>query len=208
MARSRVLSLLVVKGTITIAAACLAATLASASIRAPSPAGPAVAHADAAQVLIVGDSIAVGMRAYIPEMITDREVTFNARNGRTTPQGLRALRFELGRYAPQVVVINLGTNDGSNPRVFASRIAKALRAVPRSACVIWPTIVRAPRKGPYKQLNRVLRDAARRDRRMTIINWDRMVAKGTGALRDGVHPTQESYRFLSYVTAAAVRRGC
>lgn len=184
------------------------AMLAVASTRAPSPAGPAVAHADPAQVLIVGDSIAVGLRPYLTEMITDREVTFDAKNGRTTPQGLRALRFELGRYAPQAVVLNLGTNDGGDPRRFAERIDKALRAVPRSACIFWPTIVRAPRKGPYKDLNRVLRDAARRDRRLTIINWDRMVAKGTGSLRDGVHPTQDSYRYLSYVTAAAVRRGC
>jgi lysophospholipase L1-like esterase len=200
--------LLVVRGTITVAVVCLAATLAVASTRAPSPAGPAVARADPAQVLIVGDSIAVGLRPYITEMITDREVTFDAKSGRTTPQGLRALRFELARNAPQAVVINLGTNDGANPRVFAARIAKALHAVPPAACVFWPTIVRARRKGAYKELNRVLRDAARRDHRLTIINWDRMVAKGTGTLRDGVHPTQESYRFLSYVTAAAVRRGC
>ena len=191
-----------------IAIACAAVLLAVASSRAPSPAGPAVAHADPAQVLIVGDSIAVGLQPYLTEMITDRQVTFDAKNGRTTPQGLRALRFELARYAPQAVVINLGTNDGSDPVRFAARIDKALRVVPRSACVFWPTIVRAPRKGAYKQLNRVLRHAARRDRRLTIINWDRMVAKGTGALRDGVHPTQESYRFLSHVTAAAVRRGC
>ncbi len=202
------LSLRVVEGRSWVAIACLAAVVAAVSARAPSPVGPAVARADPAQVLIVGDSIAVGLQPYLTEMITDRAVTFDAKNGRTTPQGLRALRFELGRYAPQAVVINLGTNDGSDPRVFASRIAKALRAVPRSACIFWPTIVRAPRKGAYKALNRVLRDAARRDRRLTVINWDRMVAKGTGALRDGVHPTQESYRFLSWVTAAAVRRGC
>ncbi len=202
------LSFVAVRGTFSIATAWLAALLAVASTRAPFPAGPSVAHAEPAQVLIVGDSIAVGLQPYLTEMITDRELTFDARNGRTTPQGLRALRFELGRHAPQAVVINLGTNDGSDPRMFASRIAKALRAVPRSACIVWPTIVRAPRKGAYKALNRVLRDAARRDRRLTIINWDRMVAKGTGALRDGVHPTQESYRFLSHVTAAAVRRGC
>jgi len=191
-----------------VAIACLAGVLAAASSRAPSPLGPAVAHADAAQVLIVGDSIAVGLRPFLVEMITDREVTFDAKNGRTTPQGLRALRFELGRFAPQAVVITLGTNDGSDPRVFAARVAKALRAVPRTTCIVWPTIVRAPRKGAYKALNRALRDAARRDRRVTVINWDRMVAKGTGALRDGVHPTHDSYRFLSHVTAAAVRRGC
>jgi lysophospholipase L1-like esterase len=203
-----VLSLLVVRGTLLVAIACMAAYVAAASTRAPSPVGVAVAHAEAAQVLIVGDSIAVGMQPYLTEMITDREVTFDAKSGRTTPDGLRALRFELARFAPQVVVLNLGTNDGSDPDVFAARVAKALAAVPQSTCIVWPTIVRAPRKGAYKELNRVLRQAARRDRRMTVINWDRMVAKGSGTLRDGVHPTQDSYRFLSWVTKAAVERGC
>jgi lysophospholipase L1-like esterase len=204
-----VLSLPVVRGTILAAFACLAAALAAVvSSRAASPLGPAVARADPAQVLIVGDSIAVGLQPFLVEMITDREVTFDAKSGRTTPQGLRALRFELERYAPQAVVLNLGTNDGANPDVFAERVAKALRAVPRSACVVWPAIVRAPRKGAYKQLNRVLRDAARRDHRLTVLNYDRMVAKGSVPLRDGVHPTPEGYRFLSWVTAAAVQRGC
>lgn len=203
------LSLLVVRGTILVAFACLAVALAAVvSSRAPSPLGPAVARADPNQVLIVGDSIAVGLQPFLVEMITDREVTFDAKSGRTTPQGLRALRFELERYAPQAVVLNLGTNDGANPDVFAERVAKALRDVPRSTCVVWPAIVRAPRKGAYKQLNRVLRDAARRDHRLTVLNYDRMVAKGSVPLRDGVHPTPEGYRFLSWVTAAAVQRGC
>ncbi|HEV7806929.1 MAG TPA: SGNH/GDSL hydrolase family protein [Solirubrobacteraceae bacterium] len=203
------LSLLVVRGMFLVAIACLSAVLAAALwSRAPSPLGPAVAHADPAQVLIVGDSIAVGLHPFLVKMITDREVTFDAKNGRTTPQGLRALRFELERYAPQAVVLNLGTNDGSDPDVFAERVAKALHAVPRSTCVVWPAIVRAPRKGAYKELNRVLRDAARRDHRLTVLNYDRMVAKGSVPLRDGVHPTHEGYRFLSWVTAAAVQRGC
>jgi lysophospholipase L1-like esterase len=205
----RVLSLLVVRGTILVAGACLAAVLAAAApSRAPAPLGPAFAGADPARVLIVGDSIAVGLRPFLVEMMTDREVTVDAKSGRTTPDGLRALRFELERSAPQAVVLNLGTNDGADPRVFADRVAKALHTVPRAACVVWPAIVRAPRKGAYKQLNRVLRLAARRDHRLTVINYDRMVAKGTVALRDGVHPTPEGYRFLSWVTAAAVQRGC
>ena len=202
------LSLLVVRWTILVAITALIAQLAVAASRAPAPLGPALARADPAQVLIVGDSIAVGTRPFLVEMITDREVTFDAKNGRTTPQGLRALRFELGRYAPQAVVINLGTNDGSDPRVFAERVKRALHAVPRSTCIVWPAIVRPPRKGTYKALNRVLRDAARRDHRLTVVNYDRMVAKGSVALRDGVHPTQDGYRFLSWVTAAAVQRGC
>ncbi len=173
-----------------------------------SPAGPGVAHADPAQVLIVGDSLAVGMRPFLRDMITDRQVTFDARAGWTTPQGMEALRLDLTQYAPQTIVISLGTNDGSDSELFADRIRRTLRGLPPYACVVWPAIIRPKRKGAYLGLNKALRDAARRDRRLTIIDWDRMVAKGTVALRDGVHPDADGYRFRAWVTAAAVRRGC
>jgi len=187
---------------------CLAAILAAGSLAGPAGAGPDVAHADGAQVLIVGDSLAVGMRPFLVDMITDRQVTFDVRNGWTTPQGMKALRLDLRQLAPQTVVINLGTNDGADHLRFADRVRRILRAVPSNACIVWPAITRPPRKGAYRKLNRVLRDAARRDVRMTIINWDRMVAKGTVSMRDGIHPTTEGYRFRAHVTAAAVQRGC
>ena len=170
--------------------------------------GPGVAHADPAQVLIVGDSLAVGMRPFLGEMITDREVTFDARAGWTTPQGMEALRLDLEQFAPQTFVISLGTNDGSDPDVFADRIRRTLRQLPPYACVVWPSIIRPKRTGDYEGLNRVLRAEARRDHRLTVLNWDRMVMKGTVALRDGVHPDEDGYRFRAWATAAAVRRGC
>jgi lysophospholipase L1-like esterase len=173
-----------------------------------SPSGPDVARADPAQVLIVGDSLAVGMRPYLGEMITDRQVTFDARAGWTTPQGMEALRLDLTQYAPQTFVISLGTNDGSDPVVFADRIRRTLHELPPYACVVWPAIIRPKRKGPYEGLNKELRKAARLDRRLTIIDWDRMVTKGTVALRDGIHPDEDGYRFRAWVTAAAVHRGC
>jgi len=190
------------------------AAFAAGSLAAPWPGGdkypprPAKANADPAQVLIVGDSIAVGMRPFLPEMLTDREVTFDTVAGRTTPQGMRALRFELTRVTPHTLVINLGTNDGSHAGVFANRIRRTLGSLAPDTCVVWPTISRAPRKGDYRGLNRVLREAARRDRRLIVIPWDRMVAKGTVALPDGVHPDVYGYRYLSHVTAAAIQRGC
>ena len=100
-------------------------------------------------------------------MITDREVTFDVRAGWTTPQGMEALRLDLEQYAPQTIVISLGTNDGSDPRVFADRVRRILRYTPPYACVVWPAIIRPKRKGEYRGLNRVLRDEARRDRRLT-----------------------------------------
>ncbi len=183
-------------------------TLAIGTLVAPYTVHPPGAHADPAQVLILGDSLASGMRPFLGDMITDREVTFDAKAGRTTPQGIDALRRDLRRYAPQTIVVSLGTNDGSDPRKFSLRIGRILRMVPADSCVIWPAIARGPHKGPYVALNRVLRNAAGHDRRLVVIPWDRMVRKGSVTLHDGVHPTVEGYRFRAYVTAAAVQRGC
>jgi lysophospholipase L1-like esterase len=188
--------------------ASLGVALAACLLAGASPGGPGVAHADPAQVLIVGDSLAVGMRPFLGELITDRQVTFDARAGWTTPQGMEALRLDLTQFAPQSFVISLGTNDGSDPAVFADRIRRILRALPPYACVVWPAIIRPKRKGPYRELNEVLRDEARHDRRLTVIDWDRMVRKGQVVLRDGIHPNEDGYRFRAWVTAAAVRRGC
>jgi hypothetical protein len=182
--------------------------LAACLIAGASVSLPGVAHADPAQVLIVGDSLAVGMRPFMRDLITDREVTFDARGGWTTPQGMEALRLDLTQYAPQTVVISLGTNDGSDPDVFADRVRRILRALPAYTCVVWPTIIRPKRKGAYEGLNRVLRSEARRDRRLTLVDWDRMVIKGQVALPDGLHPDEDGYRWRAWVTAAAVQRGC
>ncbi len=186
----------------------LGVALVACLVTATSASGPTVALADPAQVLIVGDSLAVGMRPFLDEMIPDRQVTFDVRAGWTTPQGMEALRLDLTQYAPQTVVISLGTNDGSDAHLFGDRIRRTLRGLPPYACVVWPAIIRPKRKGAYEGLNKELRKAALRDRRLTVINWDRMVTKGTVALRDGIHPTPDGYRFRAHVTAAAVLRGC
>lgn len=188
--------------------AALASVLSIAALVAPCVVTPADAGADPAQVLVVGDSLAVGMKPFLHDMITDRQVTFDAKAGRTTPQGMEALRLDLGQYGPQTIVISLGTNDGSDPALFADRVRRTLREVPPNTCVVWPAIVRPPRKGEYVELNRALRDIARQDRRVTVIPWDRMVHNGTVRLRDGVHPNVDGYRFRAYVIAAAVDRGC
>ena len=59
----------------TIAGLCAVAILALALTRDETV---QVAHADAAQVLILGDSLAVGMKDFLAEMIVDREVTFES----------------------------------------------------------------------------------------------------------------------------------
>jgi GDSL-like lipase/acylhydrolase family protein len=166
------------------------------------------ARAAQGPVLVVGDSLAVGMRPFLVPLLGDREVTWNARTGRTTPQGLQVLHATLPQVAPATVVISLGTNDGPDPDRFADRIHRVLSALPPSACVVWPTIIRPPRKGPYAALDRVLRARARRDPRFVVPSWDYAVLRGSVRLPDGVHPDDFGFLYRSRMIARAIRTGC
>jgi lysophospholipase L1-like esterase len=159
-------------------------------------------------VLVVGDSLAVGMRPFLGAMLEPGEVVWDARSGRTTPEGLVRLRARLREVAPQTVVISLGTNDGPDPARFAGRIQRALQAIPISACIVWADINRPPRKGGYHALNHVLEQAAAKDPRVVLVHWDRAVLRGTVALPDGLHPDAPGFRYRSLMIAGAVARGC
>ena len=118
------------------------------------------------------------------------------------------LRARLREVTPRTVIISLGTNDGPDPRRFASRIRRTLQAIPATDCVVWLDINRPPRKGPYDALNQVLYAAAARDPRLVVVHWDRAVRRGNVALPDGLHPGPAGFRYRSLLVAGAVVRGC
>jgi lysophospholipase L1-like esterase len=161
----------------------------------------------ASDVLVVGDSLAVGLEPYLGTMLGD-EPLWDARSGRTTPEGLFALRAALQDARPATVVVSLGTNDGPDPARFANRLQRALAAIPRDACVVWSALWRPARKGPFLALNRVLRDAADHDRRLVVVDWDRAVGAGKVALPDGLHPDANGFRYRSEMIAHAARTRC
>jgi lysophospholipase L1-like esterase len=185
----------------------LVATLLLAAVAAGASAGRSPAQAPS-PILVVGDSLAVGLEPHLEAMLQPSAVVWDARSGRTTPQGLVRLRARLREVAPRTVVISLGTNDGPDPRRFASRIQRALQAIPATDCVVWLDINRPPRKGRYEALNRVLYEAAERDPRLVVVHWDRAVRRGNVALPDGLHPDEAGFRYRSRLIAGAVVRGC
>jgi lysophospholipase L1-like esterase len=171
-------------------------------------AAPAAQAAMPSPVLVVGDSLAVGMKPYLGELLGSSDVVWDARSGRTTPEGLVRLRARLRQVKPQTVVISLGTNDGPDPARFATRIQRALTAIPAGACVVWTDINRPPRKGRYRGLNRVLEQAAAKDPRMVLVHWDRAVLHKTVSLPDGLHPDAAGFELRSRMVAGAIARGC
>jgi lysophospholipase L1-like esterase len=174
----------------------------------PSGAAARVTAADAsAKVLVVGDSLAVGLKATLPGLL-GQDVAWDAKSGRTTPQGLSALRSSLKIVRPSVVIVSLGTNDGPDPRRFASRIDRALAAIGPNACVVWSDIYRPARKGPYAALNGVLGAEALKVRRLHLVAWNRAVARRAVALPDGLHPDAAGFAYRARLIAKAVRAHC
>jgi lysophospholipase L1-like esterase len=174
----------------------------------PSAAAARVTAADAsAKVLVVGDSLAVGLKTTLPGLLGE-DVAWDAKSGRTTPQGLVALRSSLKIVRPKVVIVSLGTNDGPDPRRFASRIDRALAAIGRNACVVWSDIYRPARKGPYTALNGVLTAEALKVKRLHLVAWDRAVAHRAVTLPDGLHPDPAGFAYRAELIADAVRAHC
>jgi lysophospholipase L1-like esterase len=159
-------------------------------------------------VLILGDSLAVGTMPYLDALLADVNLTWDVVNGRTTPGGLQALRQALREIEPQAVVVSLGTNDGPDPDRFRRRLRLMMRDLAPDTCVIWPTIVRPPRKGQYNGLNRALRAEASHDHRLIVLDWDGWVRRGQIHLRDGLHADAPGYRYRSQKIAEAVHAGC
>lgn len=177
---------------------------------APPPGtDPAPEEAQLEQVLVVGDSLAVGMRPHLGGLLgPERSLTWSVRSGITTPQGMQRLRFHLRRVEPAIVVISLGTNDGPDPLRFRSRLRRTLAQLPTGTCVVWPDIIRPPRKGPYVGLNQVLRQEELVDPRLHVVRWRQAVRTGRVALPDGLHPDDAGFRTRSRQVSAAVQRHC
>lgn len=171
-------------------------------------AAAAPALAGDSDVLVVGDSLAVGTLPYLTPMLDGRNIVAAAQNGITTPKGMSLLRRELRVVTPKTVIISLGTNDGSDAKRFADRVRRTMRLLPKNACVVWATIIRPRRKGAYRGLNRVLHQAKRRDPRIVVVNWEYAVNVGAVHLPDGLHADAAGYRYRSEMIAEAMQLRC
>lgn len=166
------------------------------------------AHAAEGDVLVVGDSLAVGTQPFLAPMLGGMNLVEDVRNGITTPQGMRLLRMSLRTVTPKTVVVSLGTNDGGDPGRFADRLRRTMALLPLDTCVVWATIIRPRRKGPYRALNRVLYQLKKQEPRLVVIDWEHAVTGGAVFLPDGLHADPAGYRYRSAMIADAVNAGC
>jgi hypothetical protein len=153
-------------------------------------------------LLLLGDSLNVGIEPYLPDALPGWTIVVDDRVGRTTAEGVRVL----GAVEPApVVVVSLGTNDPpEDVDGFRAGVRGVLGRVGRERCVVWATIVRDGIR--TEGLNGVLRQAARVNADLRLVEWDLMVREMPSLLAaDGVHGTRDGYTRRAAAVAAAVR---
>jgi hypothetical protein len=166
---------------------------------------PAAASAAALRsVLLVGDSLAVGIKDTLPNYLPKHNVTSDAKVGRTLATGMSIIN---SRRLPKTVAVSLFTND--DPRNVAT-LADAVRHTLNhqgDGCVIWSTIARPSVAGvSYDSANHALHKlAAAHPSRLFIVDW----ATAVGAHRswmgpDGVHPNSAGYLARARMYAHAI----
>jgi hypothetical protein len=174
---------------------------------APSTGVPADA-ARTRNLLVNGDSLAVGTAPYIPRALRRWRVTQSTAISRHAFEGASVMRA-YGRRLPRVIHVSLGTND--DPRNL-SGFRAAIRAVMAVAgprrCVVWANIVRPPVAGAsYAGYNRVLAQESKPRKNLRVVDWARMVRENPHWLAgDGVHVTAAGYQYRARRVARSVRR--
>jgi lysophospholipase L1-like esterase len=174
---------------------------------APS-AGVRVDAARTRNLLVNGDSLAVGTAPYIPRALRRWRVTQSTAISRHAFEGAAVMRA-YGRRLPRVIHVSLGTND--DPRNL-SGFRAAIRAVMAVAgprrCVVWANIVRPPVAGAsYAGYNRVLAQESKPRKNLRVVDWARMVRENPHWLAgDGVHVSATGYQYRARRVARSVRR--
>lgn len=159
------------------------------------------AAAAGARVLVVGDSLEVGTAPYLRGQLRGiAALAVDARVGRPSGEGLRVLRAKLSP-ADDVVVFDLGTNDGS-PAVLGADLAGAAAAV-GGRCLVVSTIVRPQLGGP---LTGVVDSFASAHGNVQVVPWRETVAGSRGVIRgDGVHATPRGYALRAKLVAETIQ---
>lgn len=169
---------------------------------------PATAEAASRRLLVNGDSLAVGTRAYLPKALRGWKITQSVAVSRHAFEGADVMRA-YGPSLPRVIHVSLGTNDDPNQvDAFRAAVRGVMEVAGPHRCVVWANIVRPPVAGAsYAGYNRALAAESRPRENLRVVNWARMVRENPQWLAgDGVHVNADGYRARAKAIAASVRR--
>jgi hypothetical protein len=149
---------------VALLAAGLLATLGAAPVQAASP---------PMRVSMYGDSVLLGARDQLLQQFADQQVTVDAVEDRSL-LGAIGLFQSAGPALGDVVVLDLGYNDASDPAVFRDRIDGAMRALAGVGHVIW--LNQHDWGSGRAGMNAELAAAASRYPNLEVVDWNAEVA--------------------------------
>jgi hypothetical protein len=158
-----------------------------------------------ASVLVVGDSLSKGTAPYLKQRLGSIPLEVDAEIGRPSSRGVTVLAARL-RPEHEVVVFDLGVNDGpSSPNVLAASLAAA-RDLTGGRCLVVGTVIRPPLRGvSVAAQNQVVRSFAASTPNVVLADWRGTATSEPGLLgRDGVHATSAGYALRGLLFADAV----
>ena len=148
---------------------------------------PASAQTASMRVSIFGDSVLLGAQEELLAQFTGHQATVDAAEDRSL-LGAIALFQNAGPALGDVVVLDLGYNDASDPAVFRSRIDGAMTALAHVREVIW---LNQHDWGPGRAgMNAELAAAQTRYSNLTVVDWNAEVtAHPDYVYADAIHLT-------------------
>lgn len=159
------------------------------------------------RVVVVGDSLAVGIRPLLPGLLPGADVSVDARTGRPLADGMAIIAGMDLRSQPTALAVSLFTNDDPrNVDALEAAVRATVDAVGPQGCAVWATIVRPPYGGvSYDAANArlVALDAELDD--LVVVPWAEQVAASPDLLApDGVHGTPPGYQARAAMYAEAI----
>ena len=167
------------------------------------PTAEARATEDHGAVLLLGDSLAVGIQYFVDAGLGDRTLSVDAAEGRGTTTSVSLLSAYADTSAP-IWIVSLGTND--NPEEFEPQARSIMQLAGPDRCVVWFDVWR---EDTDELINATLNALASENPNLHLIPWHETSAlhyewfSGTD-----VHPSSEGYAVRGQMAVDAVEEYC
>lgn len=145
-----------------------------------------LALAGCTPLLMVGDSITVGVSSYVEPQYQDQgwTPTIDGRVGRPTDEVLQVIRARRGDT--KVFVVETGYNDAGDPALFRSRFQAIVDELAGADQVVVVTL--AESRSYYVTANQTIRQVIAGRPNVVVADWATRVRSVPGALQsDGIH---------------------
>lgn len=159
------------------------------------------------RVVVVGDSLTVGIDTLLPPLLPEYRVSIDARSGRPLAEGMQIIGGT--DVSGAVLAVGLFTNNApQDVDALDAAVRQTVAAVGPDGCAVWATIVHPPAYGgTYRTANaRLAALEAELSPRLILVPWAEAAASKPSIIGpDGVHGTPEGYSVRAHLYAEAIR---